>query len=360
MCIWRHSPLILFNNDDLETMVSSEENVQKLAKNLNISQVVGSTAGVAGGVATIVGFALAPFTFGTSIALTAIGLTLSLSGATVSIGATVVNINGKKAIRRNLDIIFLKYLRLGKSMGKLVQLYVQLSDILAQLPRFQNTMELTEAMGDKIGSLNKIKHDVSVLQVAFEPLPDKVENLLAIMENLSKVAVDVLEQMHNNPDNRDEVIQTFAPVTVKEAVDRIARYHEQQSTLLSDFILRFFWYTDANDGTTAHPTEMDITMDSGSGLLIPRAKYAIILDTMRIAMDLADDVFLTAAESLKVISKIGIVIAAIGIFIDVGVLTKSLIDLSNGSKEPLSVRFRNWRLHMELINSIPGIQRRNQ
>lgn len=77
-------------------------------------------------------------------------------------------------------------------------------------------------------------------------------------------------------------------------------------------------------------------------------------------MELADDIFRKASESLKVLSKIGIVIASVGIVIDVGVLTKALIDIANGSKEPLSVCFRDWRLHMELINSIPGIQRRNQ
>lgn len=77
----------------------------------------------------------------------------------------------------------------------------------------------------------------------------------------------------------------------------------------------------------------------------------------QIALDLADDVFLTAAESLKVISKVGIVISAIGVFIDIGFLTRKLIDLSQGSPETLSVHFRDWRFHMELINSLPSAQK---
>lgn len=283
MCISRHSPLILFNNDDLETMLKSEENVQMLKKKLNISQVVSSSAGIAGGVAALFAFIFAPATLGASLALFA-GTTLGFCSAAISVGATVVNMNGKKTIRKNLDIILLKYFRLSKSVCKLVQLYAQLRNILEQLPIFPNKMELTEAMGDKMKSLSKVSHDISVLQISIEPLPDKVENLVKIMKNLSTVVEEVLEQMHNNPDNRDEVIQTHASVTVQEGVDLIVCDHMQQSTLLLDFILRFFGYTDANDETTDDPTDMETKMDIRPSALIPSAKYLIVAKTMNVSV----------------------------------------------------------------------------
>ena len=55
--------------------------------NVNISKVVGSSVGLAGGVVSVFGIALAPFSFGTSLGLTIVGSGIAATGGLVTTGA---------------------------------------------------------------------------------------------------------------------------------------------------------------------------------------------------------------------------------------------------------------------------------
>ena len=61
-----------------------------LHKDCNIANVTGSSIGAAGGLMALVGLALAPFTFGTSLSLTIAGAATGVAGATTNIVTSIV------------------------------------------------------------------------------------------------------------------------------------------------------------------------------------------------------------------------------------------------------------------------------
>lgn len=77
------------SQDKLDWLNSQIEVVKSVRKNVNISNLVGSGAGITGGVLAVVGTALIPFTFGVSTILIATGLGISVPGALVTVGSSI-------------------------------------------------------------------------------------------------------------------------------------------------------------------------------------------------------------------------------------------------------------------------------
>ncbi|XP_053346763.1 uncharacterized protein LOC128517041 [Clarias gariepinus] len=94
----RHSRMVQFLSDLEEAAVQ----LDRMKKGSNISTVAGSSVGIAGGVLSIVGLALAPVTAGVSLALTLTGVGLGVTSGVNSLvtGITEMAVNshqGKKA-----------------------------------------------------------------------------------------------------------------------------------------------------------------------------------------------------------------------------------------------------------------------
>ncbi|KAM9434119.1 uncharacterized protein Hap1MRO34_002767 [Clarias gariepinus] len=94
----RHSRMVQFLSDLEEVAVQ----LDRMKKGSNISTVAGSSVGIAGGVLSIVGLALAPVTAGVSLALTLTGVGLGVTSGVNSLvtGITEMAVNshqGKKA-----------------------------------------------------------------------------------------------------------------------------------------------------------------------------------------------------------------------------------------------------------------------
>ncbi|XP_073481652.1 apolipoprotein L3-like [Aquarana catesbeiana] len=73
------------------------DDVDKFHKGATIASVVGSTAGIAGGILTIVGIALAPVTLGTSLIISGVGIGVATAGGVTGVSASIADtVNTKK------------------------------------------------------------------------------------------------------------------------------------------------------------------------------------------------------------------------------------------------------------------------
>lgn len=88
------SPRMLQFLDDLEVAAVQ---LDKMAKGAKISSVAGSSVGLVGGVLSIVGLALIPFTAGASLALTMTGLGLGITSGVNGIVTTATEIGVNKS-----------------------------------------------------------------------------------------------------------------------------------------------------------------------------------------------------------------------------------------------------------------------
>ena len=70
-------------------LTQKKAEILKTTQNCRIAKFSGASAGIVGGVLTIVGFGLIPVTFGGSIALSAIGTVIAAAGSTTS-GSTAI------------------------------------------------------------------------------------------------------------------------------------------------------------------------------------------------------------------------------------------------------------------------------
>ncbi|KAK1159447.1 apolipoprotein L5-like [Acipenser oxyrinchus oxyrinchus] len=95
------------------------DGLDKVDRDCTIAKTTGSSAGVVGGVLTIVGIGLAPVTFGVSLGLSIAGTVTAVAGAITSggaqIGKHVSDGNDNKRVTEILEMIQTKIKALGKS-----------------------------------------------------------------------------------------------------------------------------------------------------------------------------------------------------------------------------------------------------
>ena len=86
-------------------------NLQVHHKNVNISRIFGSTTSIAGSLIAILGFGLAPVTFGASVGLSVGGIALAVAGGGTAAGASIADIfiqkfnvnHAQEQLRRDYD-----------------------------------------------------------------------------------------------------------------------------------------------------------------------------------------------------------------------------------------------------------------
>ncbi|XP_070701322.1 apolipoprotein L1 [Pempheris klunzingeri] len=85
------------------------DGLDKFSKNTKIAQITGGSTSAVGGVATIVGLALAPVTMGTSLIVTAVGLGVATAGGLTSAGAGISNQVNNSMDRKAVEKIVQDY-----------------------------------------------------------------------------------------------------------------------------------------------------------------------------------------------------------------------------------------------------------
>ncbi|XP_026005953.1 apolipoprotein L1 isoform X2 [Astatotilapia calliptera] len=85
------------------------DGLDKFSKNTKIAQITGGSTSAVGGVATVAGLALAPFTMGTSLIVTAVGLGIAAAGGLTSAGAGISNQVNNTMDRKKVEKIVQDY-----------------------------------------------------------------------------------------------------------------------------------------------------------------------------------------------------------------------------------------------------------
>lgn len=88
---------------------SIADGLDKFSKNTKIAQITGGSTSAIGGVATITGLALAPFTMGASLIVTAVGLGVTTAGGLTSAGAGISSQVNNSMDRKKVEKIVQDY-----------------------------------------------------------------------------------------------------------------------------------------------------------------------------------------------------------------------------------------------------------
>ncbi|KAM9316103.1 apolipoprotein L3-like [Gastrophryne carolinensis] len=90
----------------IEELFAIAEDLDKFHKNTTIASVAGSAVGIAGGITTIVGLVLAPFTLGASLIVSGVGIGVATAGGVTGVAASLADsINIKKKCSRVEEIM---------------------------------------------------------------------------------------------------------------------------------------------------------------------------------------------------------------------------------------------------------------
>ncbi|KAL3988829.1 alcohol-forming fatty acyl-CoA reductase [Sarotherodon galilaeus] len=94
------------------------DGLDKFSKNTKIAQITGGSTSAIGGVATVAGIALAPFTMGTSLIVTAVGLGIAAAGGLTSAGAGISNQVNNTMDRKKVEKIVQDYQEKMEDLNK--------------------------------------------------------------------------------------------------------------------------------------------------------------------------------------------------------------------------------------------------
>ena len=77
--------------ETIDALSRKKEELIELGSNICISKIAGSSASIVGGVTTVVGLALAPFTLGMSLVVAGIGAGVATLGGVTTVSATIAD-----------------------------------------------------------------------------------------------------------------------------------------------------------------------------------------------------------------------------------------------------------------------------
>ncbi|XP_029431057.1 apolipoprotein L3-like isoform X2 [Rhinatrema bivittatum] len=110
------------HSDSFEKSIAE---LRQIADNLDgfhygatVASITGSAVSAAGGITTIVGLILAPFTFGTSLIVTGVGLGVAAAGGVTSATATISDTVKDKVGRKKVEELLQQYEKIMKDIDK--------------------------------------------------------------------------------------------------------------------------------------------------------------------------------------------------------------------------------------------------
>ncbi|XP_030623941.1 apolipoprotein L4-like [Chanos chanos] len=126
----------------LSELEESAEKLDKMKKGASISRIAGGSVGVAGGILTIVGLALAPVTAGVSLALTLTGVSLGVTSGVNSVvtGITELAVNSRHG--KNANVISQRYMEDVQT----------LQDFLEQVANIEHPAVESDLFNDMLGA----------------------------------------------------------------------------------------------------------------------------------------------------------------------------------------------------------------
>lgn len=130
----RNLPTLIGQIKKLNDITDEIESVHKSA---TVGSLVGSTFGAVGGITALAGLALAPFTLGASLSLTAVGVVAGVTGGVTSAASNLTNMLKQRNLRPTLEKIISDFLETIKPMTEHLNI---ISDITADIQ--QNKLQI--------------------------------------------------------------------------------------------------------------------------------------------------------------------------------------------------------------------------
>ncbi|CAB1326491.1 unnamed protein product [Coregonus sp. 'balchen'] len=125
-------------------------------KKTKIAQITGGSTSAVGGVCTIVGLALAPVTFGTSLIVTAVGLGVATAGGLTTAGAGISNTVNNSMDRKKVEAIVTDY---QEKMNDINKCMLFIKQGIESLRRFDLLKMKKHAYNRDFPGLNNIYED---------------------------------------------------------------------------------------------------------------------------------------------------------------------------------------------------------
>ncbi|KAG9468676.1 hypothetical protein GDO78_022183 [Eleutherodactylus coqui] len=135
--------LLTFISDCNEKLLEIAEDLDTFHRGATIASVTGSSVGLAGGITTIAGLALAPVTFGAPLIVSGIGVAAAVAGGVTGASPSIADsVNMKNKCRKAEDIM--------KTVDTKLKAFERASIKLESLIKALDAMEKTGAIADAL------------------------------------------------------------------------------------------------------------------------------------------------------------------------------------------------------------------
>ncbi|KAK9978939.1 hypothetical protein ABG768_020675 [Culter alburnus] len=117
------------------------DELESMHKNTTTGSLVGSSIGAAGGIASIAGLALAPFTFGASLVLTGVGAAAGVAGGVTGGASNITNAIKQKNLRETIEKIINDFL---STINPMFELLNKIGNITMKIEFLKKTLKQHE------------------------------------------------------------------------------------------------------------------------------------------------------------------------------------------------------------------------
>ncbi|RXN09850.1 apolipo L3-like protein [Labeo rohita] len=144
--------------DQIKKLQNITDELESIHKKTTVGSLAGAALGAAGGIASIAGLCLAPFTFGASLALTGVGAAAGIVGGATIATCTITNMIKQKNLRETIEKIINDAQNTIKSM---IEQLSKISDNIEETEQLEETMK-QEGMKTARGAtdISELKHEI--------------------------------------------------------------------------------------------------------------------------------------------------------------------------------------------------------
>ncbi len=159
--------------DQIKKLTTITDELESMHKNTTVGSLTGATMGAAGGITSIVGLALAPFTLGVSLGLTAVGGVLGVAGGTTGTICNYRNNTEQKRLRENIEKITSDFQNTINAMLEILSTIINSTEDIQQLVQQDMNYYIPARMMQ--GGVDKVSGVSAILGLPEAKIPQKSE-----------------------------------------------------------------------------------------------------------------------------------------------------------------------------------------
>ncbi|XDV19380.1 hypothetical protein PO909_024863 [Leuciscus waleckii] len=167
-------------DDQIKELDDAADELESMHRNSTVGSLVGSSVGAAGGIMSIAGLCLAPFTLGASLALTVGGAVAGVAGGVTGGASNITNMVKQKTLRENIEKIINELQTTIKPMEELLRKIDKITEAL------KNLAIQRAARGTDLQNIEKIIND---LHNTIKPMVELLCKIYNITEELDKLDI---------------------------------------------------------------------------------------------------------------------------------------------------------------------------